>query len=162
MQPSRHCRPHYAKLRKLQSAAGHGQLRDLRNGIDSSSRLADQAAEAVRDLRGAWSFDEDDLLRLGRLHEGGAGPRRARRSPGGRVRRTYSQLPGHRANLADRYNRADRQGSRASRATIDARQTPQSASVETAAVQGRGVPRIAAVRPTTWRSPARACAKAAP
>jgi hypothetical protein len=46
------------EAKKLESAAKSGQLRDLRNGIDNSAKLADQAADAVRDLRGAWSFDE--------------------------------------------------------------------------------------------------------
>jgi hypothetical protein len=46
------------ETKKLESAAKCGQLRDLRNGIDNSARLADQAADAVRELRGAWSFDE--------------------------------------------------------------------------------------------------------
>ena len=46
------------EAKKLQSAAGHGRLRDLRNGIENSAKLADQAAEAVRDLGEAWSFDE--------------------------------------------------------------------------------------------------------
>ena len=47
-----------SEAKKLQSAAVHGQLRDLRNGIDSSAKLADQAAQAVRDLGEAWSFDD--------------------------------------------------------------------------------------------------------
>lgn len=46
------------EAKKLQSAAVHGQLRDLRTGIDTSAKLADQAAGAVRDLRAAWTFDE--------------------------------------------------------------------------------------------------------
>lgn len=46
------------EAKKLQAAAAHGQLRDLRAGIDTSAKLADQAADAVRDLRGAWTFDE--------------------------------------------------------------------------------------------------------
>jgi hypothetical protein len=46
------------EAKKLQSAALHGHLRDLRSGIDTSARLADEAADAVRDLRGAWTFDE--------------------------------------------------------------------------------------------------------
>lgn len=46
------------EAKKLQSAAGHGQLRDLRNGIENSAKLADQAAEAVHELCEAWSFDE--------------------------------------------------------------------------------------------------------
>ena len=46
------------EAKKLQAAAVHGQLRDLRAGIDASAKLTDQAADAVRDLRGAWTFDE--------------------------------------------------------------------------------------------------------
>ncbi len=46
------------EAKKLQQAALHGQLRDLRSGIDTAAKLADQAADAVRDLRGAWTFDE--------------------------------------------------------------------------------------------------------
>lgn len=46
------------EAKKLQAAAAHGQMRDLRNGIDTSTKLADQAADAVRDLRSAWTFDE--------------------------------------------------------------------------------------------------------
>ena len=46
------------EAKKLQAAAVHGQLRDLRAGIGASVTLADQAADAVRDLRGLWTFDE--------------------------------------------------------------------------------------------------------
>lgn len=46
------------ETKKLQAAAVHGQLRELRSGIDSSAALADQAADAVRELRTAWTFDE--------------------------------------------------------------------------------------------------------
>lgn len=47
------------EAKKLQAAAVHGQLRDLRNGLDASTKLADQAADAVRDLRDLWTFDEN-------------------------------------------------------------------------------------------------------
>lgn len=50
------------ETKKLQAAATTGQLRDLRAGIDSSARLADQAAEAVGDLRSTWTFDEAEHL----------------------------------------------------------------------------------------------------
>ncbi len=46
------------EAKKLEAAAVHGQLRDLRGGIDASVKLADQAADAVRDLRAVWTFDE--------------------------------------------------------------------------------------------------------
>ena len=38
------------ETKKLVSAAKGGQLRDLRNGIDNSAKLADLAADTVRDL----------------------------------------------------------------------------------------------------------------
>ena len=50
------------ETKKLQSAAAVGQLRDLRAGIDSSARLAEQAAQAVGDLKAAWSFDDAEHL----------------------------------------------------------------------------------------------------
>jgi hypothetical protein len=53
------------EAKKLQTAAVHGQLRDLRAGIDTSAKLADQAADAVRDLRAAWAFDEADYFASG-------------------------------------------------------------------------------------------------
>jgi hypothetical protein len=46
------------ETKKLQAAANVGQMRDLRTGIDTANRLAEQAADAVRDLGGAWTFDE--------------------------------------------------------------------------------------------------------
>ena len=46
------------ETKKLLAAASVGQLRDVKNGIDTADRLADQAAAAVRDLREAWTFDE--------------------------------------------------------------------------------------------------------
>ena len=53
------------EVKKLQAAAAHGQMRDLRNGLDTTSRLADQAADTVRDLRGAWTFDEAEYFANG-------------------------------------------------------------------------------------------------
>ena len=50
------------ETKKLQGAAAVGQLRDLRAGIDSSARLAEQAAQAVGDLKAAWSFDDAEHL----------------------------------------------------------------------------------------------------
>jgi len=46
------------ELKKVQAAAAVGDLRALRNGSDASARLTEQAAAAVRDLKGAWRFDE--------------------------------------------------------------------------------------------------------
>ena len=52
-----------SEAKKLQLAAVHGQLRDLRNGIDSS------AAQAVRDLGEAWSFDDAAHFALSSGHD---------------------------------------------------------------------------------------------
>ncbi len=46
------------ETKKLQAAVAHGQIRELRTGIDASARLAEQAAQTVSDLRSAWTFDE--------------------------------------------------------------------------------------------------------
>jgi len=44
--------------KKVKSAAASGQLKELRQGLDGSVRLAEAAAAASRDVRDAWRFDE--------------------------------------------------------------------------------------------------------
>ncbi|MGH9188748.1 MAG: hypothetical protein ACRD0Q_01735 [Acidimicrobiales bacterium] len=44
--------------KKVRAAAAAGQLRELRQGMDASVRLADAAAATTRDTRDAWRFDE--------------------------------------------------------------------------------------------------------
>jgi len=46
------------EAKKAKAAAAGGGLRELRQALDSSVRLADQAAASVREMRAAWTFDE--------------------------------------------------------------------------------------------------------
>ncbi len=45
------------EAKRAKSAAAVGQVRELQQALESSARLADQAAEALDDLRGGWRFD---------------------------------------------------------------------------------------------------------
>lgn len=45
------------EAKKLKAAAGSGQLRELRQALEGSVRLADQAAAAVREMEAGWTFD---------------------------------------------------------------------------------------------------------
>jgi hypothetical protein len=45
------------EAKRAKSAAAVGQVRELQQALESSSRLADQAAEAIDDLQGGWRFD---------------------------------------------------------------------------------------------------------
>jgi hypothetical protein len=45
------------EARRAKAAASQGTVRDLQQSLDAAVRLADQAAEAVRDLREGWRFD---------------------------------------------------------------------------------------------------------
>lgn len=53
------------EVKKVQGAAAVGDLRALRNGAESSARLSDVAAEAVRDLSSSWDFDETAYFESG-------------------------------------------------------------------------------------------------
>lgn len=46
------------ETKKVRAAAATGQLRELRQGLDGSVRLAEAAAATARDVRDAWTFDE--------------------------------------------------------------------------------------------------------
>lgn len=46
------------EAKKVKAAVATGQLRELRQGLDSAVRLADAAAAATRDVRAGWRFDE--------------------------------------------------------------------------------------------------------
>lgn len=46
------------EAKKVKAAAATGQLRDLRQALDGTVRLADAAAVTTRDLRDGWTFDE--------------------------------------------------------------------------------------------------------
>lgn len=48
------------EAKKLEAAAVGGLLRDIRSGLDTAPKLAEQAARAVTDLRDAWTFDEQE------------------------------------------------------------------------------------------------------
>lgn len=45
------------EAKRAKSAAAVGQVRELQQALESATRLADQAADAVGDLRGGWRFD---------------------------------------------------------------------------------------------------------
>ncbi len=44
--------------KKAKAAAATGQLRDVRQALDATVRLVDIAADDAREVRSAWSFDE--------------------------------------------------------------------------------------------------------
>jgi len=46
------------EAKKVKAAAATGQLRELRQGLDGSVRLAEAAAATTRDVRNGWTFDE--------------------------------------------------------------------------------------------------------
>ncbi len=46
------------EAKKAKAAAASGQLRDLRQALDGTVRLAGEAVTTTRDLREAWTFDE--------------------------------------------------------------------------------------------------------
>ncbi len=47
-----------AEAKRVKAAAATGQLRAMRQTLDSAVRLTDQAAVAARDMRDRWTFDE--------------------------------------------------------------------------------------------------------
>jgi hypothetical protein len=53
------------EAKRAKSAAAVGQVRELQQALESSARLADQAAVAVDDLRGGWRFDVGAWLASG-------------------------------------------------------------------------------------------------
>lgn len=48
----------HTEAKRVKAAAASGQLRALRQSLDSAARLADQAATTARDLQARWTFDE--------------------------------------------------------------------------------------------------------
>jgi len=53
------------EARKVKAAAAAGRLRELRQGLDGSARLAEAAAATTRDLCDAWRFDEQAYFSSG-------------------------------------------------------------------------------------------------
>lgn len=53
------------EAKKVKAAAATGQLRELRQGLDVSVRLAQEAAAATRELRSGWTFDEQEHFSSG-------------------------------------------------------------------------------------------------
>lgn len=53
------------EAKKAKAAAGSGQLRELRLALDSSARLAREAAATARDARNGWAFDEQAYFASG-------------------------------------------------------------------------------------------------
>lgn len=53
------------EAKRVKAAAGTGQLRALRQSMDSAVRLADAAATTSRDLRQNWTFDEQEYFTSG-------------------------------------------------------------------------------------------------
>jgi len=50
------------EAKKVKVAATTGQLRELRQALDGSVRLADAAAATTRDVRDGWTFDEQAYI----------------------------------------------------------------------------------------------------
>ncbi|MDQ6725138.1 MAG: hypothetical protein M3066_03065 [Actinomycetota bacterium] len=53
------------EAKKVKAAAAAGLLRELRQSLDGSVRLAEAAAETTRDVRRAWSFDDQAYFSSG-------------------------------------------------------------------------------------------------
>jgi hypothetical protein len=47
-----------AEAKRVKAAAASGQLRALRQSLESVTRLADLAAESAQDMKARWTFDE--------------------------------------------------------------------------------------------------------
>jgi hypothetical protein len=54
-----------ADAKRVKAAAASGDLRALRQSLDSAVRLADLAADASRDLQKRWTFDEQEYFTSG-------------------------------------------------------------------------------------------------
>ncbi len=54
-----------AEAKRVKAAAASGQLRALRQSLDSAVRLADLAASASRDLQEGWTFDDQEYFASG-------------------------------------------------------------------------------------------------
>ena len=53
------------EAKRVKAAAASGQLRALRQSLDSAARLADVATAAARDLQQQWDFDEQGYFASG-------------------------------------------------------------------------------------------------
>lgn len=53
------------EAKRVKSAAGLGQVRELQHALDSAVRLADEAADATRSLRESWHFDVGEWFASG-------------------------------------------------------------------------------------------------
>ena len=54
-----------AEAKRVKAAAATGQLRALRQSLESMSRLADQATESAREMKARWTFDEQEYFASG-------------------------------------------------------------------------------------------------
>jgi len=53
------------EAKRVKAAAASGQLRAIRQSLDSAVRLSDQAAAAARDMQASWNFDEQAYFTSG-------------------------------------------------------------------------------------------------
>ncbi|MGH9164378.1 MAG: hypothetical protein ACRDZW_02550, partial [Acidimicrobiales bacterium] len=53
------------EAKRAEAAAGSGQLRELRQALDHSARLAREAAATAGDARDGWAFDEQAYFASG-------------------------------------------------------------------------------------------------
>lgn len=53
------------EVKRVKAAAASGQLRALRQSLESVTRLADLATDSVRDLKARWTFDEQAYFASG-------------------------------------------------------------------------------------------------
>ena len=53
------------EAKRVKAAAASGQLRTLRQSLDSAVRLADLAADASREMQERWTFDEQEYFTSG-------------------------------------------------------------------------------------------------
>jgi hypothetical protein len=53
------------EAKRAKSAVALGRIRDLQQALDGAVRLADQAADAVTDVRSAWQFDVGEWFASG-------------------------------------------------------------------------------------------------
>ena len=141
-----------AEAKRVKAAAATGQLRALRQSLESMSRLADQATESAREMKARWTFDEQEYFASGaytsEVLEVAAEEGLSAFESDDRIL-SYPAIVSLSASdtavLIDK--RKDRQGS-----SLGARADIEGASGQAPQVQARGLPRGTGrrVRPGRW------------
>ena len=129
------------EAKRVKAAAASGQLRALRQSLESVARLADLATDSVRDLKARWTFDEQAYFASGAYTAEVLGIAAEEGSVRLRVRRSDPELPGDRFVVGVGYRRPDRQEKGPEGSSVGARADLEGAPGQAAQVQARGLPR---------------------